>query len=95
MLPVIDQILVGLVGNDDQIALNGERGNLFRLGAHKDYAARILRGVVVDGPRLGRGELLQSIPDAVAARADGGHLQWPRLRPGHQVADRRPVRRED
>jgi hypothetical protein len=52
MLAVIDQIFVGLVGNDDQIALDGEGGNFLGLGAREDQAAGILRRVVVDGARL-------------------------------------------
>ncbi len=52
MLAVVDQVFIGFVGDDDQVALDGEGGNLFGFGAREDQAAGILRRVVVDGARL-------------------------------------------
>ena len=79
MLAFIHQVFVGLVGDDDQVALDGEGRNFFRLGPREDQAARILRRVVVDGARLRGGKLLERIADAIAARGNCGHEQGPRL----------------
>jgi hypothetical protein len=47
MFTIIDKIFVGLVGDDDKIALDGKRSHFFGLDTRKDQTAGILRCVVV------------------------------------------------
>ena len=54
MFSIVNQIFVSFIRNDDQIAFDRKRGDLFRLGASKDDTAGILRRVVVDAPRIWR-----------------------------------------
>ncbi len=92
---VVDEVFVGFVGDDDQIAFDGEGCHFFSFGAGEDEAAGILRRVVVDGACLRRRKLLERLADSVAARGDGGNQQRPRLRAGDEIADGSPIGRED
>src|ERR1035441_10582149 len=92
---VIDEVFVSLIGNDYEVALNRECGNFLRLAAREYKSAGILWGVVVDGPRLWSGKLLQSIANSIATGRDCRNQQRPGLRSGNKVANGRPVWGED
>ena len=47
---VVNEILICLIGDHDQVASLSETRHSFRFFPCEDYAGRILRGVVVDGP---------------------------------------------
>jgi len=59
MFAVINQIFVGLVGNDNQVALDGECRNLLSFRAREHEAAGVLRRVVINGARLGSRKLFK------------------------------------
>jgi len=63
VLAVIDKIFIGLVGNDNQVALDGKGSNLFGLSPSEHETAGILRRVVINCPRLRRRELLERVAD--------------------------------
>ncbi len=81
MVAVVDEVFVGFVGDDDEVAFDGEGGDFFGFSAGEDDAGGILRGVVVDARVCGRGELIERGCDAVAARGAGGDEQRAGLTP--------------
>ena len=93
--PSYTKILIRFVGDHDQVTLARERRHFFRLGPREHQPARILRRVVVDGPRLRRRKLLQRLANPITPRRRGRHRQRTRLRSRHKIGNRRPVRRED
>ncbi len=90
MLAFIDKVLVGLIGDNDEIVLFCECGDFFRFGAREDDTGRILRRVEVDGARGGRGVVLQRRGEAVAPRCGGRDHHRSRLGQRDHVADGSP-----
>src|ERR1041385_2757077 len=85
MLAVIHQILICLIGNDDQVATLCELRHLFGFRTRKDDAAWVLRRVVVDGSSLWRDDPLQCGRDTGTARLCGRHVERTRLRAAYRV----------
>jgi hypothetical protein len=95
VVAVVDEVFVGFVGDDEEIAFAGKSCDLFGLGAREDGAGGILRRVVVDGAGGGSGEGFQRLADSVAARRGGGDEERASFGAGDEIADGGPVRRED
>ena len=95
VLPLINQILIRFVCNHDQVMLTGKGGHFFRFRAREDRAGGVLRGVVINGPGIWRGEVLQRPGKTCAARRRCRHQQSPRLAACNHLPNRRPIGREE
>ncbi len=71
MFAVEDQVLVHLVGDDQQIPLDGERGHGRQFVAREDRAGRVVRGVEEDQPGA-RGDRVAQFVQVQVVRAVAG-----------------------
>jgi len=79
-MPVVPQVLVGLVGQHDEVALDGDVGDSLEFVGCEDNARRVMRRIEQDQPGAVGDRVAEGVEVGAKRRRPHGHRHSPAMR---------------